>query len=93
MMGWGWGYGPGYGHGYFGGYWWMGMIMMVIQVLFWGAVIYFGIHLFRSYNSRISTGNAGSYARLDPMDILRERYARGEIDAEEYRRRKEDLQS
>ncbi|CAA7601645.1 SHOCT domain protein [Acididesulfobacillus acetoxydans] len=91
MMGWGWGYGPG--NGFFGGYWWMGIIMLAVQALFWGLVIYFGIRLFQGGASRITNGNGGSHVRIDPVDILKERYARGEIDAEEYRRRKEDLQS
>ncbi|MHB1652912.1 MAG: SHOCT domain-containing protein [Desulfitobacteriaceae bacterium] len=34
----------------------------------------------------------GFFERPDALDILKERYARGVIDADEYQRRKQDLQ-
>jgi putative membrane protein len=37
--------------------------------------------------------NAGSSRSDDALEILRQRYARGEIDREEYERMREDLQS
>ncbi|MDI6877898.1 MAG: SHOCT domain-containing protein [Desulfitobacteriaceae bacterium] len=96
MMGWGnmWGYGgySGYGNGLLGNgnYWWMGLIGMALQLAFWIALIVIGVKLFRNYSSRTTVGH---YTRdNNPLDILRERYARGEIDAEEYQRRKNDLQ-
>lgn len=56
-------------------------------VLFWGLVILAGIVLFR-YLSRseqrpVNPPKAGPTAR----DVLAERFARGEIDAEQYRQR------
>ena len=42
MMGWGmWGYGAGYGNGFLGNgnYWWMGLIGMALQLIFWIALI------------------------------------------------------
>jgi len=86
MGGWGWGYGPGT---YGGNYWWMGLIGMAIQILFWVGIIVLGVYLFRRLSPRVSGGPIG---RSDALDILRERFARGEIDAEEYQRRREILQ-
>jgi putative membrane protein len=92
MMGWGnmmWGYGSGYGNGFWGNgnYWWMGLVMMAFQLLFWGLLIWFGVALFK----KVRGNSLSTYGRNDALDILRERYARGEIDTEEFRRRKEDL--
>lgn len=78
-----WGYGPGFS----GGNWFWGLVMMAVQVLFWVLIIWFGVSLFRKGNERTDTLKV----RNDAMDILRERYARGEIDSEEFHRRKEDL--
>ena len=77
-----WGYGPWYGNGS-----WMGLIMMAVQMLFWGLIIWFGVSLFTrgGRSSRLTNG------RNEAMDILRERYAQGEIDTEEFNRRKEEL--
>lgn len=91
MMGWGnmmggWGYGPGFYGGNFG---WAGMLIgMVIQVIFWIIIIVIAVKLFRSYNKR---GQMGHFSGNNALNILRERYARGEIDTEEYNRRKQDL--
>ena len=59
-------------------WWWMAIAM----VLFWGTVAWVVVTLAR----RPSTS-----ARRDARDVLDERYARGEIDAEEYRTRRETL--
>ncbi|MDI6915999.1 MAG: SHOCT domain-containing protein [Desulfitobacteriaceae bacterium] len=86
MMG-GWGYGPSVGNG---GFWWMGLMGMAFQLIFWVAIIALGIYLFKRIGlSRMTVGSSG---RPDAFDILKERYARGEIDADEYQRRKQDLQ-
>jgi putative membrane protein len=65
---------------WFGGMWWM----WLGGLLFWGSLLAFGVWAVR----RFTGGRAGGDARR----ILDERFARGEIDAEEYRRRLETLQ-
>jgi len=60
-------------------WWWMTIAM----VLFWGAVAWVVVMLAR---------RPSASARRDAQDVLDERYARGEIDAEEYRTRRETLQ-
>ena len=83
MMG-GWGYG-GYGSG---GYGMMGMAG-IGMLIFWIGVILLGIYLFRRNTSHVYTGGLGKQSGID---ILRERYARGEIDSAEYQSRKQDLE-
>jgi putative membrane protein len=80
MMG-GWG-NQGYGMGWFGG---------IFMILFW-AVVIAGIIFAIRY---LTTGKVGSEERSagDPLKILQERYARGEIDTEEYEEKKKVLES
>ncbi len=84
------GYGYGYGMmgpgmmGGFGGFWFMPIIMIV----FWGLVIWGIIALVRG----VSTGNASSSTQADSaLEIVKKRYARGEITKQEYEERKKDL--
>ncbi|OGR00548.1 MAG: hypothetical protein A2505_01230 [Deltaproteobacteria bacterium RIFOXYD12_FULL_55_16] len=83
MMGTGyWAGGPGC---FFG--WPLGMILGII---FWGALIY-GIFLLFS---RLAKRRARDGEKEEtPLDILKKRYARGEIDAEEFGQRKKNLES
>lgn len=78
-----WGYGPRMMGGFVG----MGLIGMVIQFLILIGIIYLGFIFFRKMN--VSARHP--YGHPDAMDILRERYAKGEIDSEEFHRLKEDL--
>jgi len=90
----------GWGHGSFGGmmngrmpggmmsgdFWWMGLIGMVIQLLFWDVIVVIAIRLFKKLHSRSHPNETRA------IDILRERYAKGEIDTDEFNRRKTELQ-
>ncbi|WP_434510471.1 SHOCT domain-containing protein [Desulfitobacterium sp. AusDCA] len=92
MMGWGNMMG-GYGLGYYGNYgsgnyWWMGLIGMALQFVFWIAIIAIVWGLIKRFGFNGSGGHANSDKALV---ILSERFARGEIDSEEYTRRKESL--
>ena len=84
----GYGYGPqwgmmgGYGYGY-------GLLHMVVWVVVLVAIIAGVIWLVRSL-----AGNGGSAARLQRsagLDVLEERYARGEINRDEYLQKKKDI--
>lgn len=59
-------------------WWWMGVAMLV----FWGLVAWVVVTLVRQ-------GERGGRGSGGPREILDERYARGEIDDPEYRRRSE----
>lgn len=75
----------GFGHMMWGGD--HGMWGLIGMIVFWGLIIAVAVFAFRAL-----TGLRGSGER-DAMDVLKERYARGEIDDEEFRRRKQELQS
>lgn len=65
------------------GDWWMWPVMSVSMVAIWGLVIWGVATIVRSANqSRPPAGSAS-----DPERILAERFARGEIDADEYHHR------
>ncbi|HWJ80620.1 MAG TPA: hypothetical protein VNS55_00175 [Nocardioides sp.] len=74
---------------YHGGTWgWGGWILMVLAMaLVWGAVIAAIVVLFRSD----AAGAGGRRTPRHPEEILRERFARGEIDETEYRLRSDIL--
>jgi putative membrane protein len=64
--------------------------MMLVMVVFWGLVVVALIALFRG-TSRSGTPNGTAPREQDPLELLDGRFARGEIDAEEYHARREAL--
>ena len=74
----------GMGPGMMGGWWGMGWIFMII---FWGLVVV-GLILLIRYLVRISKEGKVEESALD---ILKIRYARGEINKEEFEQKKKDL--
>lgn len=77
-----------WGMGCCGGWGGLGMILAVI---FWGIVLYGLFLLFRSFAASKNPDAARS-SRRDALEILKERYARGEITREEYLDMKKDLE-
>jgi putative membrane protein len=75
----------GWGYGVSGG--WLGWLGPVLMVVFWAAVIVGIVFLIRWLITRSSPAEKGDSA----LDILKRRYARGEISGEEYRKMKEDV--
>jgi putative membrane protein len=83
-----WGYGP-YGMMGYGGGW-----MMLLGGVFWLcllAVIAFGIMRFGNGCQHGGYRTPGSERRPSGLDILDERYAKGEIQREEYLQKRRDL--
>jgi len=77
---------------YHASFWPMGVISLVINILVWGLVIYLIVHLVRKMSSRHG-GCCGMHCRHDYlsaqndssyMDIVKMRYAKGEINKKEY---------
>lgn len=78
---WGWGMHP---------MWWAwgagGILMMVMMLVFWGLIIA-GIVLALRWLVRQGNGSRSDAA----LEILRQRYARGEINRDEFEARRRDL--
>ena len=77
---WGWSEGMGWWM-IFGGFW---------MILFWVAIIALIIWGIKKLTERGNSGTGGG-GRKEPLDIARERYARGEISQEEFQQIKKDL--
>jgi putative membrane protein len=80
--------------GGFAGFWVMALISAVLGlVLTVGliALIVLGIRWLIRQDRAAGGGAAATGAPEDPMDVLRRRYASGEIDDEEYERRRRAL--
>lgn len=79
MMGW---YGDGLG--------WGGWVVMSLSMIaFWALVVLAVVAIFRGGRE----DRSGAPTRRDPLEILDERFARGEIDETEYRARADVLRS
>ena len=64
--------------------WWM-LFGGLLSVVFWGAVIYLVVTLIRAPT------RGRQPIHDDPVEILKRRYASGEIDRDEYERVRRDL--
>jgi len=80
-----WGIGGGWG-------WGAWLAMVVVMVVFWGAVTWVVVTLVRRTSEPSQSHSVGTPVPMaDPLRILDERYARGEVDDEEYHRRRDVL--
>ena len=81
-----------FGHYMFSNYEFMGVgggfTAGLFMILFWALVIAGIVYLVKHLSQ-----NQNNKQNKSPMDILKERYAKGEIDKEEFEKRKKDLLS
>lgn len=74
--------------GWHGDVGWGGWLAMsVMMVAFWGLVIFGVLALVRAWGRTEERPRVSRGARHDATEILEDRFARGEIDEEEYRSR------
>jgi len=78
MMGWGMGFG-------------MGWLWTILMILFWVAVIAGVILLIKWLIHSLREPSNPDREQESALEILKKRYARGEIDKEEFEKRKKDL--
>ena len=78
----GWHDGWGWGHMFFGSF---------MMLLFWGGLIILIVLAVRWMSGGPARGGEGPTQGNRPLEILEERYARGEIDKEEFEERKQML--
>jgi len=83
MMHWGF---PGYGFG--GGF---GLIGFIFMLVFWGFIIWFIAALVRNSSEWRGARHDGEKGDKTYLEILKERYAKGEIDKKEFEQMKKDL--
>lgn len=74
-------YGPTMGNGSWG----IATFMMLFWLLVLGLLAYFGLRLIRNYEQGSASQQRG------PIDIAKERYAKGEINKEQFEQLKKDL--
>ena len=82
-----WGGMGGYGYGWDGG--WLGMAIGMIGTLLFWILIIVGIVVLVKWLAR--SQSPGAPPAKTALDILKERYARGEIEREEFEQKKRDL--
>ena len=85
MMGWNYGYGYPMGYGAYGV---THIIFSVFSAVFFIALAVFAVKMIRN---RHTPGHRGCCGSDTALDILKERYAKGEIDRTEFEEKKKDL--
>jgi putative membrane protein len=71
-----------------GNFWWLGLASMAMYLLFWAIVIIIAVKIIKKYFINADRPKAKEDTA---MIFLRERYAKGEINAEEFKQMKADL--
>lgn len=78
-----WGYGYGYGpFNFIGG---------IIELIIWIVIIGFAVSLLRGFWSGRGSRHYRRHWGSNALDILEERYVKGEINKEEFEQKKKDL--
>jgi putative membrane protein len=74
------------------GGWGMGWFGMIFMIIFWGLIIV-GLVLLIRWLIQITSGKGQTGVRTgsNAMDILKERYAKGEISRDEFESMKKDI--
>ena len=74
------------------GGWGMGWFGMIFMIIFWGLVIFGLVSLIRwLIQNTSSKGQTGVRTGSNAMNVLKERYAKGEISRDEFESMKKDI--
>ena len=73
------------------GYGMMGGFGLLFMIIFWILVVVLIVLLIRRLLSSSPTRISGPFQEDSALEILKKRYARGEIDKEEFEAKKKDL--
>lgn len=80
-----------YGNGMMNGWMAMGPLMWIVMILFWGLAI-FGLICAVRWLTGHGSSSEGQNSPQTPLEILKTRYARGEISKEQFEQIKKDLE-
>ena len=69
------------------------VVMSLMMVLFWGALIFGGIAVWKALSRDDRSAGRTGDAQSTPERLLDERFARGEIDEDDYTHRRELLRA
>lgn len=78
---------------YYNGYWGnpgFNILSFIFPIIFWGLIIFLLISLFKHHETGENKQNEQSKTNSN-IEIVKERYARGEINKKEYEQLKRDL--
>ncbi|SFL49083.1 SHOCT domain-containing protein [Pelosinus propionicus] len=77
------------GYGFGGPFGWLGMILgILVHLAFTALVIMAAAWLFKA----LFRGGSQNELRIDALEILKQRYAKGEITTDEYQRMKKEME-
>jgi len=79
-----------FGDGFYGGG--MGFFGGFMMIIFWVAIIFFIVWAVKEVSGRKTDSRGGDGTSRTAMDILKERYAKGEIDKAEFEIKRKDLE-
>lgn len=75
-----------------GNEWGFGVLMMVFWLIVLAVAAFVVLRYLKEHNYHASQiSQTGEVQKLDPLDIVRERYAKGEITKEQFEQLKKDL--
>jgi putative membrane protein len=78
-----------YGPGYAIGFGFLGVLGALLHLIFWLIIIAI---IFRFFRRRGMAGRRHMWMQSSALDILKERYAKGEINKTEFEEKKKDLE-
>lgn len=81
-----------HGNGMINGWMTMGPLMWIVMILFWGLAI-FGLICAVRWLAGRGSSSEGESSSQTPLEILKARYAKGEIDREQFEQMKKDLET